>query len=77
MTDFYVVETDSRTALGFQSCKALNLIKVMCSAQEEQGKSKERITDDALNFTVKKIEEMSGESLKNEVLLQMYPNSFN
>ena len=75
VTDFYVVETDSRTVLGFQSCKALNLIKVMCSVEEELDKSKDRITDDALNFTVKKIEKMSGESLKNEVL-QMYPNVF-
>ena len=42
MTDFYVLETDSRTVLGFQSCKALNPIKVMCSVQEEQGESKKK-----------------------------------
>ena len=73
MTDFYVVETDSRAVLGFQSCKALNLIKVMYSIEEELGKSKDRTTGDALKFTVKRTEKMHGESLKNEVL-QMYPN---
>ena len=32
-TDFYVVDTDSRTVLGFDSCKKLDLIYV-CSTQE-------------------------------------------
>ena len=34
LTDFYVVDTDSKTVLGFKSCKALNLVKLMCSVQE-------------------------------------------
>ena len=75
MTDFYVVETDSRAILDFQSCQAFNLIKVMCSFQEEYGKIKERITDGALNSTAKRIDKMSGESLKNEIL-EMYSNFF-
>jgi hypothetical protein len=35
MTEFYIVETDNRTVLSLETCKQLNLIKVMHSLKWE------------------------------------------
>ena len=75
LTDFYVVDTDSKTVLGFKSCKTLNLVKLMCSVHEQQDQCKFKVQDNMLDSKVKRIEKISGDSLKNEIL-RMYPNIF-
>ena len=84
-TDFYVVETDSRSVLGLDSCKKLDLIQVMCAVHKKPAKiagteSSELQEHKAIKVeTANKIKQVSNkfdEDMKCEIK-QMYPEVFN
>ena len=80
-TDFYVIETDSRSVLGLDSCKKLDLIQVMCAVHKKPAKiagtesSKLQEQKTIKVETANKIKQLSNkfdEDMKREIK-QMYP----
>ena len=84
-TNFYVLETDSRSVLGLDSCKQLDLVQVMCAVHKKPAKiagtkSSKLQEQKAIKVeTANKIKQLSNkfdEDMKREIK-QMYPGVFN
>ena len=84
-TDFYVVERDSRSVLGLDSCKKLDFIQVMCAVHKKPAKiartessnlqEQKAIKVETAN-KIKKLSNKFDEDMKREIK-QMYPGVFN
>ena len=84
-TDFYVVEMDSRSVLGFDSCTKLDLIQVMCAIHKKPAKIARTESSNLQEQKAHKVETASkikklankfDEDMKREIK-QMYPGVFN
>ena len=84
-TDSYVVETDSRSVLGLDSCRKLDFIQAMCAVHKKPAKiagtessnlqEQKAIKVETAN-KIKKLSNKFDEDMKREIK-QMYPGVFN
>ena len=70
----FVVETETLTVLGLQSCRGPGIIKLNCAIQSQETIKKEQ-EEKAFSERVRRISNKSGDELRQEIL-EMYPDVF-